>query len=688
MAGRRPAQIRSLSQSPDPIMSNSRQHAKAPHWGALLCLVLPLVIYLHSLANGFSFDDDSVIVENTLIRSWGNLPMLFSRSYFANAGELSYRPLVTLSFLIDRHAWGLVPSGYHLVNMVLHGLNAIAVASVAAAWGASAPVGVMAGLLFGAHALASEVVCAAAFREDALTSLFMLLTVRLYLTQDRPSGLRVLGRVACYALALASKEVALVTLPMVVWCRWTERRRRETPTRVTWGEVAVQCAITLGYLLVRFKLMRSPMDIPEGAPRTVGVLAWDGLRILGAYVGMALFPFGLCSNCMPSSYGAAAALVGGLAVAVGVVWCAARRSGPVRNGLFWFALTFLPVSNVVRLRNPVAERHVYTPLLGFVVCLAGVFGGLWPRQRRRACVLLIVALACYGATAVQRVFCWQDDYALSTADIPNTPSGPRARHLLGLAYYKRGMLARSIASHRRARRYWPHYIEAWLNGGAALLDADRPAEALEWLKRALGVPPSEVHDRRNYAWAWYNTSLAYERMGQWDRAVQACRSAIDRGYRAEESFVALARVQTKAGKPNAAKRTLLDAAQLYPGSGRIQAALGDTWRTLQQSAAAAAAYEKALRLGWDHWAACINLANTYLDLGRAQEAAELCRNLLELAPDVIVAYYGLGMALGQLGRTAEARKHMEIFLRHWQGDPQLSENARAALKRLGKSATH
>ncbi|MDQ1274196.1 MAG: hypothetical protein QG591_2826 [Planctomycetota bacterium] len=51
--------------------------------------------------------------------------MIFTSYYFTAAGELSYRPLVTLTYFIDYTLWHLNPLGYHLTNLLLHCLNAV-----------------------------------------------------------------------------------------------------------------------------------------------------------------------------------------------------------------------------------------------------------------------------------------------------------------------------------------------------------------------------------------------------------------------------------------------------------------------------------------------------------------------------------------------------------------------------------
>ncbi|MCF6155953.1 MAG: tetratricopeptide repeat protein [Candidatus Brocadia sp.] len=90
-----------------------------------IIVVLTTITYLNCLPNQFVYDDTSTIVENRLIKNWGNFYDLITRDYFKYSGELTYRPLVTLSYFIDYFFWHLNPMGYHVVNVVLHTLNVI-----------------------------------------------------------------------------------------------------------------------------------------------------------------------------------------------------------------------------------------------------------------------------------------------------------------------------------------------------------------------------------------------------------------------------------------------------------------------------------------------------------------------------------------------------------------------------------
>ena len=90
-------------------------------------IILCLVAYFNSLFNQFTYDDNVIIVDNYLFRNLENLPRLFGSAYFNYAQEVTYRPIVTISYLVDYIIWGLKPFGYHLTSLLLHILTAITV---------------------------------------------------------------------------------------------------------------------------------------------------------------------------------------------------------------------------------------------------------------------------------------------------------------------------------------------------------------------------------------------------------------------------------------------------------------------------------------------------------------------------------------------------------------------------------
>src|SRR3989337_4426990 len=90
-----------------------------------LILLISIAIYSNTLKNGFVYDDEFTIVNNTLIKNFSNISKLFTKEYFSTSGEMSYRPVVTLTYFLDYALYGIKPWGYHLTNLLLHAMNGV-----------------------------------------------------------------------------------------------------------------------------------------------------------------------------------------------------------------------------------------------------------------------------------------------------------------------------------------------------------------------------------------------------------------------------------------------------------------------------------------------------------------------------------------------------------------------------------
>lgn len=147
----------------------------------ILIVTLTSVVYANSLKNSFVGDDFTVLVDNDFVKSWKNFPAIFSRTYLTSvseieylgkrnigSGELSYRPVVTISYFIDYSLWRLNPFGYHLSNLLLHIFNAILLYIFVDLIVRNKKTALLASLLFALHPVNAEAVNNIAFREGLL----------------------------------------------------------------------------------------------------------------------------------------------------------------------------------------------------------------------------------------------------------------------------------------------------------------------------------------------------------------------------------------------------------------------------------------------------------------------------------------------------------------------------------------
>jgi hypothetical protein len=179
---------------------------------ACLLLAVTALVYSPSLRGGFLWDDDAYIGRNQELTNAAGL----RRIWLTPGSTQQYYPLTFTTFWIEYHLWGLRPIGYHLVNVLLHVVNAMLVwvllefLGVSGAW--------IAAWLFALHPVQVESVAWMTELKNVLSTFFYL-SAALFLLKSR--GEKPI-RVSFYAFslvlflcALLSKSVT-ATFPVVM----------------------------------------------------------------------------------------------------------------------------------------------------------------------------------------------------------------------------------------------------------------------------------------------------------------------------------------------------------------------------------------------------------------------------------------------------------------------------------------
>ncbi|KAH9509797.1 Protein O-mannosyl-transferase tmtc4, partial [Bulinus truncatus] len=158
--------------------------------GALVFLVAVLC-FANSFDGEFVFDDAEAIENNKDLLPttplWNLLKNDFWGRKLGNLSHKSYRPLTVLTFRWNFWAaGGLYPTGFHVVNILLHGAVCVALLPVfsiiVSADGTHSlhPLSLMCSLLFAVHPVHTESVAGVVGRADLLCALFFILSFLAY----------------------------------------------------------------------------------------------------------------------------------------------------------------------------------------------------------------------------------------------------------------------------------------------------------------------------------------------------------------------------------------------------------------------------------------------------------------------------------------------------------------------------
>ena len=519
--------------------------------GHLITIALPvllsLVIYFNSLNNGFVYDDYATIVENKHIAEpLRSLPSLFNRSYFNIAsGEASYRPVATLSYYLIYAVGQLDPFWYHLFSILLHGFNVVLVFLLALKIVKNRYSAMIAALLFASHPALTEAVDAISYNEDLLAASFFLLAFICYAGIKASAGksrvtLYVLS-LFCFLLALLSKEMA-ITLPAVLILYDLAIRdggSRSLSFKSIGRLIKSQLYFYIGYLAVglfylylRFVAFYNPGEaIKPFYGSLIERIVYLPAHIF-SFIKLAVFPAEPNADYVfayPEGFFDINNLIGLLIVA-GLIASSLtiyKKSNPIFFGLWWFLITLSPVYNLIPLFNPLADRYLYIPVLGFCLAAAVVLNDAVksrlnrPGSSRIVTVILVVCIVgLFSTVTVARNRDWKDGLTLWSKTVKSSPGSSVARGSLGHAYQQLGRLEEAIEQYKKAVAIYPDDYKAHYNLGVVYSQQGLYGKAVESYQRSIRSNP-------DYPNARFNLGIIYQNQGETDSAIDQFRKVTE-----------------------------------------------------------------------------------------------------------------------------------------------------------------
>ncbi len=665
-----------------------------PFLPVILIAALAAGVYANTLTNKFVYDDYLVIVDNPRFGNWRSLEALFTPGYFRMSAELTYRPVVTLSYFVDYAFWRMNPVGYHLTNVVFHALNAVLLYLLLRLLLKRPGAALAAALLFALHPVASETVNAISYREDLFAATFSFCALLAYL-RFSPAGTggfraAVLFLVPVF-LALFSKESALVIplLLLLIEVCFPRSSRAEGKGRILL--YAGLTAVIGFYLVVRFFLIHHPREL-YFLPSPLPVRLMTTAKIIFFYLGLLLFPWRLSAEYLFPFAGSLrdAAVIfslAGLAVIfLGAVFLR-RRFPEFVFGAGWFFLALLPVADIVPLFNTVAERYLYFPAAGFclVLALAGetVYSRLPAAGKRGLTACLVLVLGLYSVRTVTRNRDWKDYATLVRKTIETVPGSARFHTCLGFVYAEEGKYDEAILEFKKAIKLEPYHVKAYHNLANVYQRKGLLKEAEELYRITLKMYPyfAEAHNNLgfiyqsqgkleqavseyesaleidpDFAGAHSNLGNVYYEKDQLDEAVREYRKAIKIKPNFALAHNNLGKALQVKGMLEEAIRELQLACRLEPDTVEFYADLGSAYRKHGMLAEAAGEFEYVLKSEPGSFDAHHNLGFIYHQMGRLDEAIREFEAALSLKPDYQPIRVNLGMLYESKGMTAEAAR--------------------------------
>jgi len=464
-------------------------------WLALLA-ALP---YVTGLDHAFVYDDHGVLVENSFLEKPANLLRVLSLQTMSDPAVIDgQRPVVVASYFIDRHVLGLHPAGCRAVNLLLHGAVTALIFILFRTVTRQAWLSAAAAMLFAWHPLAVEAVQSPAFREDLL---YMADGLVYLIAGAFPA--RSLKRWAAglffLALALLSKEAAIIfpVLLAAIWWLFPECRPGRK-VMAMWIVSSIALVAVYVVMMVSGRPVQAIGGIWNGVSLQGSECFWTAPWLAGWMAGKMVFPYPLSIDYVitpVTGFVNVRFLAGMLLVVVGVVtaWRVRYFQPTVSFAIMWMLLLFLPVSNLVALINPAADRYAYGVLPGFALLLVV---GLYKLPRFGVPIILIILFS-YLAITVVRIGDWRDDRTLWTSAFQIEPASSRVYTWMGLLAKRDGQMDVAMEMFVAAEKLNPHNVSPTINRAIILGERGDLDEAERLLRDVLARRPDYDQARRN-----------------------------------------------------------------------------------------------------------------------------------------------------------------------------------------------
>ena len=585
-----------------------------PVVAVLLLTLLAGAIYANSLGNGFVFDDEGLVVQNTQIREIWQLPRILGL-----VGRAAYRPVRTASYTIDYYFFGLNPAGYHAVNILIHIVNGSLVFFTLRALLNRPLPALLAAMLFIVHPIQTDSVTYISGRRDLIFTLFYLIGFYAFIRYRAAGQYRylILAGVS-YLLSLLSKEMG-ITLPLLCFCydvvrslpdpgsraglsRWQAIQEgfRAVIRRYTWLYLPIAAAVVFfaGYFIFAVN--------PSLQRKMWGGGLWPTLltssRIFAHYLKLLAFPITLNADYSYDAFPISLSLaeprvVFALFVLVAAWWGIYRLQSEERWAAFgglWFFVTLLPVSQIIPHHELLAEHYLYLPSAGAFLAVALLVERLMERTSQPAAVstafaLLVLLLA---TRTVIRNRDWKDSLTLWIKTVQTAPKSARAHTNLGEIYLRQGQTAKAEREFREALRIQPDDAVNRDNHGLALLKLGRVDEAEREFREALRFSPRPKTQ--------INLGLVYLRRSQLDDAEREFRSILQSGGLEPEMRVTalnnLGIVSALKGKQEEAEQAFTEVIRLDQNNADARGNLGRLYLEKRKYREGAVQLEEAVRL--------------------------------------------------------------------------------------------
>ena len=622
----------------------------------LLIIVCATAVYASVLTlDIINFDDKNILRDRFFfINNLSNLPEAFTTDAFITTTGSMYRPLQTVSFMIEAAVGGGDAANYHLTSLVLHVAACLLIYWLLLSLGYRRENVVVLTLLYTVHPVFVSTVSWIPSRGDQLLTIFVVLSLIIFIRSiHAPRGALPYLHGLTFLLAFLAKETAIVIPVLCIAVFTTDRSRKATPHIFRTYAVIWIAATAIWYLL------RMQLDSVSLSDSVFGIRAFiANVRMIPETIGTFFLPINL--KLIPQ-FNTQSTVVGIgiiLLLALGIIRSLGRSNLSLLLGPFWFLACLVPV---MTFRNPEATYYFdylyhrsFLTDIGLIILMLELLqrAHLSTQRLRSLGIAAGIILVYFGYISYSETQYFHDPYTFFTEALLRSPTS-------ALCYNNRGAYLfndennpdAAISDFNRAIRIFPSYAHAYSNRGNVYKHLGEFQSAEQDYTYALRIHPNNSSASFNRAELRYLMNDYEGALSDYDRVL-----ARDRLY--PRIWSAKAGCLAMLGRLDEAVRFAEMAMEFDPNDEQAYNSLGTAKWLQNDQEGARKEYQRAVEIQPKYSRGYNNLGVYYFTKGDLDSALFYFSQAIDFDTLYADAYSNRGFVFRRRGQTDRALKDL------------------------------
>lgn len=460
-------------------------------------IILSLAVYAQTLNYGFSpLDDTWILVEKLdYVKDPGNIKQFFSTPLLGAERDY-YRPLLTLSFMVDSILGEGKPFYYHLTNILLHAICSILVFILLQKFSISRSKAFLFSLVFAIHPIFVFNVAWIPGRNDILMTIFLILSMLFFLDYHKKGKLIwFIIHLVTMSLALLTKETS-VLIPVVALLYAIffpfNKKYKYFITILSW------IVLTGSWFYLRSLVLSDILGISD-------ILSWKTLvNILQSNVIAAgkIFVPVFITGKFPLWIG----IISILLLLVSTFFMKIERIKLVLYGIGWFILCItLPAA----FKGEFNDWWLYAAMIGVFILIGQLKVAF--RNEYIPLFLIMILVGIFVVLTIHRNEIFKDEISFANYYLRSNPDNPTSLYFRGVSHAKNKNHKAAIRDLTKVLELKPGYTNAYYNRAVNYFRLKEFRKSIEDLNYVLKNSPPVPED-------YYIRGISYFYIGEFQKA--------------------------------------------------------------------------------------------------------------------------------------------------------------------------